>query len=370
MPASIDVPALDTVVARLPQLVLDPGSIVGVMEEISKAAGSEGSALFQSDVRTPDVPHTPGIADLFNKYFAEGWHTRDLRVRAIPKMLRTGIGVDQDFASSETFRREGFYNELLRPMGFQWWAGIAMPVGETIWCLALQRTPRQGLFDERQQAILARLATPLTQAANLSAAVGKVRLAGMSDGLNLVSQPAIVLDRHGRVLNFNQATESLFGKGISVAQRMLTTADPRANIELAKLGENIAASLPSLATVYKPIVVRRRNTPVLLLRALPLPRELCETFTGARAMLLIQDLARRARVSVAGLAQTVYRLTPAEARLAEQLAQGATVRQAADTLGVTFATARNQLAAAMAKLDVHRQSELVALFATLVPAFT
>jgi hypothetical protein len=86
VPAIIDVRAFDKVVTGLHGLVLDPGSLVGVMEEISKAAGSEGAALFQTDVRTPDVPHTPGLADLFKRYFAEGWQTRDLRMCAEPQV--------------------------------------------------------------------------------------------------------------------------------------------------------------------------------------------------------------------------------------------------------------------------------------------
>ena len=41
--------------------------------------------------------------------------------------------------------------------------------------------------------------------------------------------------------------------------------------------------------------------------------------------------------------------------------------EAAQDLGVSHATARNQLAAGMAKLGVHRQAELVALLAALAP---
>jgi DNA-binding CsgD family transcriptional regulator len=367
MPATIDVRGLDRVVAQLPGVVLDPASLVGVMQDISKAAGCEGAALFQSDVRTPDVPYTAGIEDLFKKYFAEGWHVRDLRVRAVPKMLRTGIGVDQDFATPETFRREPFYAELLASMGFQWWAGIAMPVDDTLWCLALQRTPRQGPFEEDQQRVLARLAAPLTQAATLSAAVDKARLEGMSEGLNLVGQPAILLNRYGHVQSHNRAAERFFGNGLGIARRMLTTCDQAANVQLGELADQISMSLPSLATVFKPIVVRREHTPAILLRALPLPSELCDPFAGARALLLIQALTPKRPVSIVALAQAVYRLSPAEAKLAEQLAQGLTLRDAADALGVAFTTARNQLASVMVKLDVHRQSELVALFANMAP---
>jgi DNA-binding CsgD family transcriptional regulator len=56
-----------------------------------------------------------------------------------------------------------------------------------------------------------------------------------------------------------------------------------------------------------------------------------------------------------------FHLTPAEARVVLQIAIGKSVNEAAATLGVSLTTTRNQLAAAMSKMDVHRQAELVAL---------
>ena len=63
----------------------------------------------------------------------------------------------------------------------------------------------------------------------------------------------------------------------------------------------------------------------------------------------------------------VYRLTNAEIEVVLQIAAGVSVAEAADALGVARATARNQLAAAMAKMGVHRQGELVAVVAGLAP---
>jgi DNA-binding CsgD family transcriptional regulator len=366
MPAAIDVRAMDKVVARLPRLVLEPTDLVGVMDEISKASRSEGAVLLQADVRTPDVPHTPGIADLFKKYFGEGWHTRDIRVRAIPKIVKTGIGVDQDFATPELLRREAFYNEFLGPMGFRWFAGIGMPVNDALWCLCLQRTPRQGPFDKAQQRILARLAAPLTQAATLSAAVGRARLDGLSDGLALIDQAALILDRYGRVQRCNAAAERLLGKGICLTRCGLASSDPAANARIAELTHRIGASQPSLATRYEPIVVRRDGRPVLFLRPLALPPELYEVFTGARAIVLMQDLSRRASAPKE-LLRTLYRLTQAEAAIVLQIAAGVSLTEAAGRLGVLRTTARNQLAAATAKMDVHRQAEVVAAVAALGP---
>jgi DNA-binding CsgD family transcriptional regulator len=67
------------------------------------------------------------------------------------------------------------------------------------------------------------------------------------------------------------------------------------------------------------------------------------------------------------LLKTLYRLTKAEVEVVLQIAAGVSVADSADALGVTRTTARNQLAAAMAKMGVHRQGELVAVVTGIAP---
>jgi DNA-binding NarL/FixJ family response regulator len=59
-------------------------------------------------------------------------------------------------------------------------------------------------------------------------------------------------------------------------------------------------------------------------------------------------------------------IDPSRWKLAMQLAAGEPLEAAAAALGVTKGTARIQLKTVFAKLDVHRQSELVALLARLL----
>jgi DNA-binding CsgD family transcriptional regulator len=63
--------------------------------------------------------------------------------------------------------------------------------------------------------------------------------------------------------------------------------------------------------------------------------------------------------------EALYGLSRAEANVALRIADGHGLKAVAANLGVALSTARNQLAAAMAKLDVHRQSELVSRLAGL-----
>jgi DNA-binding CsgD family transcriptional regulator len=109
-----------------------------------------------------------------------------------------------------------------------------------------------------------------------------------------------------------------------------------------------------------PIVVRRAAKQPLVIRILPVAGPARSPFLGARALLVISDLQPKPQPQASVLAQT-FGLTPAETRLASIMASGISIERAADQLGLSRATVRNQLKAVFAKTATHRQSELVAL---------
>ncbi|MGE5500309.1 MAG: helix-turn-helix transcriptional regulator [Ignavibacteriales bacterium] len=63
--------------------------------------------------------------------------------------------------------------------------------------------------------------------------------------------------------------------------------------------------------------------------------------------------------------RALFRLGPAEADIAVQLARGSDIQEIAMARGVTINTIRTQLASAMVKVGVRRQAELVAAVASL-----
>lgn len=78
------------------------------------------------------------------------------------------------------------------------------------------------------------------------------------------------------------------------------------------------------------------------------------------AVVILRDPTRPATLSARDLEQ-LFALTPAEARLASQLASGAGLEEAAIALGVSRNTARSQLQAIYGKTGINRQGDLVRL---------
>ena len=87
-PRGVDLAGLQKVVSRIQDVVAEPGAWNGVLDEISAAAGAQGTSLFRASLTTPDVALLSVSASsqqIMERYLREGWLHRDIRTRAIPK---------------------------------------------------------------------------------------------------------------------------------------------------------------------------------------------------------------------------------------------------------------------------------------------
>jgi DNA-binding CsgD family transcriptional regulator len=361
---SVESAEIEKIGRRIGDAALDPGLWPAIMEEICHAAGATGSALLQADVRTPDIPRTASVDELFSAYFHDQWHTRDIRVRGAALLARgEPVITDQDVVTPEEMNREAFYNECLYANGFKWFAGVGFLAGSALWALSIQRTAQQGPFEEEDKRLLALLSPKLGEAATLSTAVGRTVVSGVTNALDLVRQPALILDRNGFVLDANALAEKAFGEEFYVKNRRVTLRNPQARADFERLIDQLRTTGDAELSL-EPIVIRCERAPPILIRILPLPLSARGPFLGARVLLTLTSLTPKPAPSPTVVSR-LFGLTLAEAKLASIIATGVSPGAAADRLGVSRDTARNQLKAVFAKTETHRQSELVALLSQL-----
>jgi DNA-binding CsgD family transcriptional regulator/PAS domain-containing protein len=358
----IDPTRLDRACARLGDAVIDPAMWPEILEQISAAVGAIGAVLVQSDARTRDIPRSAGINEMINAYFGNGWHTRDLRADRGFTLIQKGemVVTDQDIVTPDEMQRSFYYNELVAPYGLRWFAGVPIWAGPALW-VSIQRTPRQGSFEANDKRVLAHLSQPLTEIATLSTAVGRIALSSATNALNAVRQPAVAIDRLGFVLDANAGAEELFDQDIRIVNRRLVVHDAQAQSNLEKLANRLRVTPDTTTLPCEPIVIPRRDKSPVILRVLPVHGAARAPFLGARALLTLTAVEPRPGPKPALLAKA-FGLTPAEARLASIIAEGLNPERAAEELGISKVTARNQLKAIFAKTGTHRQSELVARF--------
>jgi DNA-binding CsgD family transcriptional regulator len=151
---------------------------------------------------------------------------------------------------------------------------------------------------------------------------------------------------------------------VTIKHSRLCVCDKRAKSLLDAFLDQLRTMPDTAALTASTIVVQRREKQPLIICVLPVDGVARNPFLGARALLILTDLARRPGPQQDILA-TAFGLTPAEARLAAIIATGISLEKAAEDLGICHETARSQLKAVFAKTNTHRQSELVALLSRI-----
>jgi DNA-binding CsgD family transcriptional regulator len=341
---------------------IDPALWEAAMDTAARVTGSAGAVLLPLRGHLPTVPVSESVGDLFEAYSRGGWYSRDARHAGVPAMLRNGVMSDFDLTGAVNFARDPFYQELLAPFGMRWFAGVKIAAGDDLWCLAIQRSLKEGPLSSSDLRRLGALSQSLSSAAALARAVGFARADAASDALAMSGSAAILIDRFGEILRINKAAEQILGsQDLRIVKRRLICWDSAATAALDRTLRDLIWRTDDSSLRPALVLPRREGYPVL---AYPsrLSAVAADCFSPCQAVVVLVDLEGRVGLVESDLIRA-FNLTPAEARLANRLLGGASVEVAAKELCVAYETSRNQMKAIFQKTGTHRQGQLISLLA-------
>ena len=230
----------------------------------------------------------------------------------------------------------------------------------------LLRPRRAGPFEDNDVHALSALAPHIRRALHIRA-----RLAGaewlteaQAAALDSLAFGCLVLDRHGAVLSVNRAARDLTGRddGLAIRNGLLRAAGvgEMSRLRALTLAAGQTASGRSLHPGGALAVARRRGRPLAVL-VLPFRGGL-DAPPGRQpaAIVFVTDPDAR-RQPANALLRNLFGLTLSEARVAVALLDGDSPETAAERLGRSAHTVRNQLKSVFAKTGTRRQAELVRL---------
>lgn len=357
---------LELAASTLIDAAFDPAAWTAALQSLTVAINAKGILLLPIKGRVPGVPLSDDIGELVEHYFHDEWHLHDARDQGIPKLLRTGILVDQDFVTADSMKRMPFYQECLRPHDVQWFCGIAFKADDETWCAAIQRSPEQGPFTADEQQELLGIQENLSRAATLSRRFGLARIEGMSAVYDALDSAFLLVDRLGRLVSSNRHADRLV-KGVLRIVRGELIAECFSHGP--SIHDQIASALAAIETGdfrwLQPIIVLRRGQRPLMLRIIPIPKHTLDAFTPARAFLLVTD-PEEAGATPMQLLQVYFSLSLGEASFAAAIAEGRSIEECAAEHRLTDGAARQVLKRIFAKTETHRQGELVALINRLL----
>jgi DNA-binding CsgD family transcriptional regulator/PAS domain-containing protein len=305
--------------------------------------------------------------------FSELWWERidgapDPHVKRPRKLGLVGRGhgfvVEDDISTPEERATLPYYQEIARPGRREWWAAISFESNGRSWCLPMFRDAKRGAFSHDGARGYLGVAPHLGRMIGVAEKLVDASFGQSLSALDRMGCAAVMLDRRGRVCRFNQHADALFGPDLRISHGRLRASDRLSETRLQGLVEALSSRPPGLPVAADPVVIRRDDTPWLMVEAMPITPFGHDLFDTGHALLLLTGFVPSEAPDEA-LLRRVFGLTPAEARLAAALTAGTGVGSAAATLCIGRETARSQLRSIFAKTGTARQAELSALLSRL-----
>lgn len=280
-----------------------------------------------------------------------------------PGVVRTNERLDRFLGDQGVLYRSAYYNDWMRPQGFKYTIGNTLLAERGMVAnITLLRSPDMPTFDSAEVRAFGALSRHMTRALHLALEIERPESCPASiAALDAMPRAIALVDAQRRLLHANAAMELLLrrGQGLVLRQGELQTARAACQAPFAAFVAR-AFARSERAGGAEALRLPHGEQGHLSVHALPLVGGLGRTLLERPTLLLLageepgpQDVAREA------ISQR-YGCTRSEARLAQLVCSGQGLRQAAQTMGIGYGTARTYLKIVFEKTSVRSQAQLVA----------
>jgi DNA-binding CsgD family transcriptional regulator len=336
-----------------------------VLQETSSLSGSASAQIFFfSEDGPPRGTTLENMRTLFDRFIkGDTWKFCDSAQKMCAVQPASFVRVD-DFMTPEEIERDPA-RIMLREFGIgaHLCTAVAMPTGELA-TYVFQKWAKDGNYGQAEIDRLDALRPHLARAALVAARLGLERAEATASALEMMGLPAAVLSSSGRVMAANARLDQMDAAFLPVAQGGLAIADGKANRLFQKAVIGINRTTTMVCSIPVPAI---DGEAAFVVHVLPLRRAAHEIFAGANILVLATPIAPTKLVPSANLLNALFDLTPAEARLATDLADGLTLAESAARHAVTVKTARTYLERVFRKTGARRQSQLVNMLKAVQP---
>ena len=342
----------------------DPTRWREALHELSVSVGAAGALMhFNAPGATAWFVNSEALDESMPDFLSGEWHVRNEPYRRSMVAINRGLKITTEatlFSPGE-YMRDPMHMEFLRPHGFAWFAGMSLVQSPTeSVAISFQRRPRDEPFSTGELGYVEKALPHMRQAARLASVTAAAHGQGLLESFNLLSIPALLLNRGGTIYRVNDMAERILGRGLDIASGRLVARNPGVNEALAQLVRGLAAAGPACERkALAPVRVPRAQGNPLVVHGAPLVGSARDVFHGAKAILVIVD-PDAGRSGAELHLQLACGLTRAEAATGAALAAGLDFGEVATRRGVGVETVRTQAQSIAAKTGVHGRAAQVA----------
>lgn len=352
-------------VDRIYECSLVPERWPGVLGELAKLADARGSVFFAINDAIINWTSTESLQGHIAKYIQDGWLKRCSRRERWFGLKRAGFLVDHDVWTPEELDNDPVYRDFLRPCGLGWCVAtvVPMPTGDCT-ILSAERDYARGPVEETVVDKLDALRPHLARSTLLSARLQLERARIASETLAALGLPALVLDEQGKVLAANSLIDGIKEYISWRAFDRISLMDKAAD----QLLRDAIAAINVAGGSVRSFPVRDAGAEAMMVaHVIPIRLSARDIFVRCAAALVLTPVTLPQAPPVE-LVQSLFDLTPSEARVARSLASGETVEAIASARGVSQNTIRAHVRGVLEKTGCNRQADVVALLTAISPA--
>lgn len=350
-----DIPA---VIDNIYEASVTPEVWDGVLDSLGSMINSEGASMmvYHADgwgSWRASEPLRPVIA----AFLESDVPPRTGTTARLRQMQHPGFVSELEAFSVQERAEEPLFKDVFRVLGIGDSAatGLFMANGDMLLFLVMRSAVR-GDFAPGEAAKLDVPRPHLARSAMLASRLRMQRFRAAAEALAVVGLPAAILSPLGHVLAANHLLQELQDFVTWLPQDRMALCDRDANALLSRLIREMRGNSASMSRSFP--VRNTDGSEIFVGHVIPTPGRARDFFDGASAVFVLTSTAIPQGADLL-LIQTLFDLTPAEARVAHAVVEGATIEDMAKRWSVSRETIRSQIKSVLAKTGVRRQAELV-----------
>ncbi len=357
---------MEDVIEQIYDAALDSGKWGRVTELLNEIFASKTSALYSLnfDNNCYQSFHISGVNDSFLSEFKELYFTRDnpwLKSEPLhePGIIRTDTHLSHYLKDNKILHNSTYYNEWLKPQQLNHSLGCTLSANKSMKTnLTLFRPSDVGVFTQSEVSKFKIICRHLHRAFNTATRLESFNLTAQlaDEAMRQLSCATIVLNNMGKVININDYGMTLLKKQnfLTVVNDQICASEVIANNNLKQfimLGDHTIEN--KMRLVFKENITFSLTLVDLCKGVSPL----VSAESVPTKLLLVKEIPADFKLSI-----QQYDLSPSEVQLTKFLCSGLNLKKSAETLNITYETARSYLKIIFQKTETHKQIDLIRLF--------
>lgn len=273
-----------------------------------------------------------------------------------------------EFVSNDDWQQSEFYKNFLEPVDVFHILGADINTGDGAQCrIRISRGREDKPFGNEEKALLAHFIPHLERSIKIHMQLNRIEAERnlYAGAVNQMAVGTIILDEAGKVLQTNQVADRLISEkdGIKLVNDGLQVGTARDTQEFRRLvKQSLLSQKSSNPSVVEAMRVQRPSGKAdlgIIVRSVPLT-DWSEGKQCPTVVIFISDPEQQS-TAPQEIVRALFDFTPAETQLAMLLANGLTLDEASEELGISRNTSRAHLRSTFSKTGVTRQTMLVRL---------